>query len=91
LSETLVAAPPSPAGGTSAFVGSRWFFVIVLVVLGVGWGSTQSLGKIATATGHQPFGLIFWQLVVGRSCWARFRRSGARGWSSTGLRCGSMW
>jgi drug/metabolite transporter (DMT)-like permease len=31
----------------------------------VGWGSTQSLGKIATATGHQPFGLIFWQLVVG--------------------------
>jgi drug/metabolite transporter (DMT)-like permease len=37
----------------------------VLVVLGVGWGSTQSLGKIATATGHQPFGLIFWQLVVG--------------------------
>jgi drug/metabolite transporter (DMT)-like permease len=39
--------------------------VLVLVVLGVGWGSTQSLGKIATATGHQPFGLIFWQLVVG--------------------------
>jgi drug/metabolite transporter (DMT)-like permease len=39
--------------------------VLVLVVLGVGWGSTQSLGKMATATGHQPFGLIFWQLVVG--------------------------
>ncbi len=42
----------------------RWFFVGVLVILGVGWGSTQSLGKMATATGHQPFGLIFWQLVV---------------------------
>jgi drug/metabolite transporter (DMT)-like permease len=39
--------------------------VLVLVILGVGWGSTQSLGKIATSTGHQPFGLIFWQLVVG--------------------------
>jgi drug/metabolite transporter (DMT)-like permease len=39
--------------------------VVVLVILGVGWGSTQSLGKMATATGHQPFGLIFWQLVVG--------------------------
>jgi drug/metabolite transporter (DMT)-like permease len=37
----------------------------VLVMLGVGWGSTQSLGKMATATGHQPFGLIFWQLVIG--------------------------
>jgi len=43
----------------------RWFLVLVLVVLGVGWGSTQSLGKIATATGHQPFGLIFWQLAIG--------------------------
>jgi drug/metabolite transporter (DMT)-like permease len=37
----------------------------VLILLGVGWGSTQSLGKMATATGHQPLGLIFWQLVVG--------------------------
>ncbi|MGL4235264.1 DMT family transporter [Tabrizicola sp.] len=46
-------------------MSQRWFFVLVLVILGVGWGSTQSLGKIATATGHQPFGLIFWQLAVG--------------------------
>jgi drug/metabolite transporter (DMT)-like permease len=45
-------------------VQQRWFFVLVLLILGVGWGSTQSLGKMATATGHQPFGLIFWQLVV---------------------------
>lgn len=36
----------------------------MLVLLGVGWGSTQPLGKIATTTGHGPFGLIFWQLVV---------------------------
>lgn len=45
--------------------GERWFFVLVLVILGVGWGSTQSLGKFATATGHAPFGLIFWQLLIG--------------------------
>ena len=38
--------------------------VAVLVALGLGWGSTQPLGKIATTTGHGPFGLIFWQLVV---------------------------
>ncbi|MEO8245300.1 MAG: DMT family transporter, partial [bacterium] len=34
------------------------------VVLGVGWGSTQPLGKIAAATGHGPFALIFWQLAI---------------------------
>lgn len=36
----------------------------VLVVLGMGWGLTQPLGKIATTGGAQPFGLIFWQLVI---------------------------
>ena len=43
---------------------ARWTYVAVLVVLGVGWGSTQPLGKIAASTGHGPFALIFWQLVV---------------------------
>lgn len=42
----------------------RWHYVAALLVLGLGWGSTQPLGKIATSTGHPPFGLIFWQLVV---------------------------
>lgn len=36
----------------------------MLVLLGVGWGFTQPLGKIATTSGRGPFGLIFWQLVV---------------------------
>lgn len=42
----------------------RWFHVGVLLCLGIGWGSTQPLGKIATGEGQGPFGLIFWQLVV---------------------------
>lgn len=42
----------------------RLFFVAVLLWLGIGWGSTHPLGKIATETGHGPFGLIFWQQVV---------------------------
>lgn len=42
----------------------RWFHVALLLCLGVGWGMTQPLGKIATEDGHGPFGLIFWQLVV---------------------------
>ncbi len=36
----------------------------LLVVLGVGWGSTQPLGKIAASTGTGPFALIFWQLAI---------------------------
>lgn len=43
----------------------RLFYVGVLVAMGVGWGSTQALGKIAVSTGHRFLGLIFWQLVIG--------------------------
>jgi drug/metabolite transporter (DMT)-like permease len=45
-------------------VSDRRLFVGTLCVLGVGWGLTQPLGKMAVETGHQPFGLIFWQLVI---------------------------
>jgi drug/metabolite transporter (DMT)-like permease len=45
-------------------VSQRWRFVAMLVLLGIGWGATQPLGKIAASTGHKPFGLIFWQLVI---------------------------
>jgi drug/metabolite transporter (DMT)-like permease len=37
----------------------------VLILLGVGWGSTQALGKLAVSSGHQHFGLIFWQATIG--------------------------
>lgn len=37
----------------------------LLVVLGTGWGLTQALSKIAVSTGYRPFGLIFWQAVIG--------------------------
>ncbi len=43
----------------------RWLYVAVLILMGIGWGSTQPLGKIAVSTGHEHFGLIFWQLVIG--------------------------
>jgi drug/metabolite transporter (DMT)-like permease len=39
-------------------------YLPMLVLLGLGWGATQPLGKIAASTGHPPFGLIFWQLAV---------------------------
>jgi drug/metabolite transporter (DMT)-like permease len=37
---------------------------LLLGAVGTGWGSTQVLGKWATSTGYQPFGLIFWQFVI---------------------------
>ena len=37
---------------------------LLLLVLGAGWGVTIPLAKIAVSTGHQPLGLVFWQLVV---------------------------
>ena len=43
----------------------RLLFVGVLLACGMFWGSTQVLGKIAVSTGHQHFGLIFWQMAIG--------------------------
>ena len=37
----------------------------VLLAIGTGWGATQPLGKMSVATGHPPFGVIFWQLAIG--------------------------
>jgi drug/metabolite transporter (DMT)-like permease len=45
-------------------LNERRLYVGTLCLLGLGWGVSQPLGKIATSTGYQPFGLIFWQLVI---------------------------
>lgn len=45
-------------------MNQRLLFVLILLWLGIGWGSTQPLGKIATESGAGPFGLIFWQSVI---------------------------
>lgn len=36
----------------------------LLVALGITWGLTIPLTKIAVSTGHKPLGLIFWQLFI---------------------------
>jgi drug/metabolite transporter (DMT)-like permease len=38
---------------------------VALLMIGALWGSTIPLTKVAVSTGHQPLGLIFWQLVIG--------------------------
>ncbi len=52
-------------GATAPIDTRRLALVGVLLTLGIGWGSTQSLGKIAASGGQGAFALIFWQLVVG--------------------------
>ncbi len=37
----------------------------LLVLFGAGWGATLPLAKIAVSGGYRPFGLIFWELVIG--------------------------
>lgn len=44
---------------------SRLQLSLVLLVLGAGWGLTMPLTKIAVSQGYMPFGMIFWQLVLG--------------------------
>ena len=46
-------------------MNTRFGYIAMLVGMGLGWGATQPLGKIAVSTGHKQYGLIFWQLVIG--------------------------
>ncbi|MEM9580359.1 MAG: DMT family transporter [Pseudomonadota bacterium] len=39
--------------------------VLALILVGAGWGITIPLTKVVVSTGYQPFGLIFWQMVIG--------------------------
>lgn len=39
--------------------------ILVLVFCGAAWGLTQPLTKIAVGGGHQPFGMVFWQSIIG--------------------------
>ena len=41
------------------------FLLLILALMGAGWGMTQPLSKIAVSGGYRHFGLVFWQLVLG--------------------------
>ena len=36
----------------------------ILIVCGIVWGATIPMMKVAVSTGHQPMGLIFWQVFI---------------------------
>ncbi len=45
--------------------GERALYAAVLIALGIGWGLTQPMSKIAVGGGYRHFGLVFWQLAIG--------------------------
>lgn len=58
---------------------ARVQLTVILLLLGCGWGLTQPLTKIAVTAGYQPFGLIFWQMLIGTMVlgvfqWRRLRQ-----------------
>ena len=38
---------------------------LALVVIGIGWGITGPLSKLAVSTGNHPIGVTFWETVIG--------------------------
>lgn len=46
-------------------IADRGRLTVILIFLGAGWGLTQPLIKITVTAGYQPFGLIFWQMLIG--------------------------
>jgi drug/metabolite transporter (DMT)-like permease len=45
-------------------LSGRGGLVLILALLGAGWGITQPLAKIAVSGGYRHFGIIFWQLAI---------------------------
>lgn len=43
---------------------SRLAPFLALIGIGMAWGTAAPLMKVAVATGHQPFGIILWQMLV---------------------------
>ena len=55
--ETVAAAPPRLIGR-----GRAW---AVLLFMGLAWGLSFSLAKIAAGAGAHPFGITYWQALLG--------------------------
>ena len=45
---------------------SIWLW-LALVTIGIGWGATSPLSKLAMSTGHHPIGVSFWHITLATS------------------------
>ena len=43
---------------------ARFNLTIILLIVGVSWGLTAPLSKIAVSTGHHYLGLLIWQIII---------------------------
>ena len=43
---------------------TRFNLTIILLIVGVSWGLTAPLSKIAVSTGHHFLGLLIWQIII---------------------------
>lgn len=41
----------------------QWVFYLALALIGLAWGATFPISKIAVSTGYKPFGIMVWQTV----------------------------
>jgi drug/metabolite transporter (DMT)-like permease len=42
----------------------RFIFIVILLVIGILWGATIPLAKIAVSSGHAPLAITFWEQVI---------------------------
>jgi uncharacterized integral membrane protein len=42
----------------------RILLIVVLLVIGIVWGATIPLAKVAVSSGHAPLGITFWEQVI---------------------------
>jgi len=45
-------------------VSARKYLYLVLILMGAAWGLVFTFTKVAVSTGHQPFGILVWQMVI---------------------------
>ncbi len=46
---------------------TQFGLLLLLLFIGITWGATFSLAKIATSAGGHPFGINYWQTLIGTS------------------------
>ena len=45
-------------------MSARFNLTLILLIVGVSWGLTAPLSKIAVSTGHHYLGLLIWQIII---------------------------
>jgi drug/metabolite transporter (DMT)-like permease len=52
-----------------------------LTAIGIGWGGSVVASKTAVSTGHDPLGLVFWQMLIAAAVLVAGCSSSSRGTS----------